>query len=175
MNLKLLSHLKAKLNSLLKDKEILDVILFGSAVRGNLEPRDIDLALITESKKSINLEGFHVSIINPRDFVVNPPSIINTLLREGYSIKNNKKFSEYFRFDSRVLFTYELKGLEPSKKVKLVNILHGKKEDEGLVKSSKGEWMANQVFIIPVENSSIIEKFLINQGIKYRKMNLLIH
>ena len=47
-----LSLIKNKLKSLLLDKEIIDIILFGSSIKGKLIPRDIDIALILYKKPS---------------------------------------------------------------------------------------------------------------------------
>jgi predicted nucleotidyltransferase len=174
MNYEILSQTRNKLKYLLNDKGILDVILFGSLVKGKLKPNDIDVALITNKRIEEEIVGFHISTIAPKDFFINPPSIISTIIKEGYSIKNKKYFSEYFRFNARVLFTYNLKKLNASKKVKIVNLLRGNKKEAGLVIGNKGEWLANQVFLLPIESSYIIEKFLINQEVEYKRMNLLI-
>ena len=173
MNLKNLSSIKNKLKKYLKDKEILDIIVFGSAVKGKNFPRDIDIAVITN--KQIEISGFHTSVIRPEDFFVNPPSIVHALLREGYSIKNKCSFSQIYKFTNKVLFRYELVNLKSSLKVKIVNILRGKNKEGGLVNENKGEWIANQVFIIPVTNENIFEKFFLNFKIKFKKFYVLIH
>lgn len=175
MNLKNLSPIKRKLNKYLKDKDILDIILFGSLLKGKSEPQDIDIAIITEKHFNADLPGFHVSIINPKDFFINPPSLAHTLLREGYSLKNNKQFSENFRFSNKTLFKYELIGLNPSLKVKIVNILRGKGKERGMVESNNGEWLSNQVFFANLQNEYLFEKFFIHFKVKFKKFYVLIH
>jgi predicted nucleotidyltransferase len=175
MNSKILLQIKNRLKALLSNKEILDIIIFGSAIKGKTEPRDIDIALITRNIKPEVLEGFHISILSPDDFFINPPNLINTLLREGYSLKHNKNFAEVYRFSNRVLFKYELKGMKPSEKVMLVNFLRGKKSEKGLVKENNGEWLANQIFVIPTENEFIFEKFFLNKNVKFNKFYVLMH
>jgi hypothetical protein len=96
-------------------------------------------------------------------------------LREGYSLKNEKFLSENYKFLSRVLFVYELKNLNSSAKVKIVNILRGKHGEKGLVRDNEGEWLANQVFTIPLNADHLFEKFLINFKVKFKKFYLLIH
>ena len=174
MNLKNLSLIENKLKKYLKDKEILDIIVFGSAVKGKAFPGDIDIAVIT-NKTSIEISGFHASILNPKDFFINPPSLIHTLLREGYSLKNKCSFSQIYKFSNKVLFKYELVNLKPSLKVKIVNILRGKNKEKGLVKENNGEWLANQIFTVPVENENIFEKFFLNFKIKFKKFYILMH
>lgn len=168
--------IKNKLKRFLENKEILDIIIFGSFIKGSLSPKDIDIAIITDLK-SINKfpDNFHVSILSPKDFFINPPTIINTLLREGYSLKNDKSFAEIYKFSNKVIFNYSLTSLKPSDKVRMVNILRGKNKETGMVKNNMGEWLANQVFIVPVGNEHIFEKLFLNFKVKFKKSFILIH
>ena len=170
-----LQKIRNRLKNCLKDKKIYDIILFGSFIKGKINPSDIDLAFITNEKLNIDIEGFHISFLKPEDFFINPPSLINTLLREGYSIKKNKRFSEVYNFSNKSLFIYELKQLSPSLKVKIVNLLRGNKKEKGLVKDRGGEWLANQVFIVPVEQEDIFQKIFQNYKVKYKKFYILMH
>jgi predicted nucleotidyltransferase len=175
MNSKILLKIKNDFKKYLKDKGIFEIVLFGSFVKGKENPADIDIAMITSEKIKIEMEGYHISVIPLRDFFDNPPLLITTLLKEGYSLKKNKLFSENYRFSSRVLYNYELREINPSLKVKIVNLLRGTKINKGLVEHNDGEWIANQVFIVPVFNDSIIERFLINFKVKYKKHYILMH
>lgn len=174
MSLKILL-IKNKLKKYLKDKEILDIIVFGSFIKGKADAKDIDIAIITEKNLSLNLNGFHVSIIKPKEFFVNPPSLINTLLREGFSLKNNKSFSQLYEFSNKVLFTYRLENLNASEKVKVVSILRGKNGKKGLVEQENGNWLANQVFFMPVEKEHIFSQFFFNFKVKFTKSYILMH
>lgn len=167
--------IKSKLKKYLKRKDILDIIVFGSSVKGKALPNDVDVAVISNVKIAIEVLGFHVSFLKPIDFFVNPPSIVNTLFREGYSLKKNKSFSEVYGFSNNILFKYELIGLNSSLKVKIVNLLRGKGKDKGIVEENNGKWMANQVFLVPIDKEHIFEKFFINFKIKHNKFYVLIH
>ena len=175
MNSEILSSIKSELKDYISDKEILDVILFGSYTKGKQIFQDIDIAFITEKEIKIKNPKFHVAILSPKNFFIKTPTLINTLLREGYSLKHKKYFSEVYNFSPRVLFSYELVSLTPSLKVKIVNALRGRKNEKGMVKENFGEWMANQVFIIPITNENVFEKFFINFKIKYKKRYILMH
>lgn len=166
--------IKDKCKKYLKNKEIIDIIAFGSFVKGKSSAEDIDIAIITKEDMTLNIPGFHISVLKPEDFF-KPISLSHTLLREGYSLRNNKPFSEIYRFSSRVLFIYELSNLKPSKKVKIVTALRGKNKNKGIVDENSGEWLANQVFIVPVDKSYVFEKFFLNMGVKFKKFFLLIH
>ncbi len=175
IDLKTKSLIKNKLRIYLNDKDILDVILFGSIVKGKIMPEDIDVALITDKEIKADINGFHITTLRLQEFFLSPPSIVHTLLREGYSLKNDIFFSENYKFLSRVLFVYELKNLNPSVKVKIVTLLRGKGKENGLVRENGGEWLANQVFIMPLKADNLLERFLINFKINYKKYFLLMH
>jgi len=174
MNSEILSVARKKFKSYLKDKEILDIVLFGSAVKGKILPNDIDVAFITD-KKIEDAEGFHVSVLKPEEFFANPPLLVNTLLREGYSLKYHRFFSENYKFSNKVLFIYILSGLNSSQKVKTVNFLRGINGKKGIVEENKGRWLANGVFIMPIETEHLIGQFLINAKIKFQKSYILMH
>jgi len=182
INSKLESRASKELKFLIKSREVADVIVFGSAVKGKAIPRDIDVAVVFYSKPTEELEeklkeirGLHISILTAKDFFINAPFLVNVLLREGYSIKNRRFLSENLKFLSRVLFKYDLASLSASTKVRTVNILHGKIRGEGLVEKNKGEWIANQVFFVPVSADKLFEEFFSNFKIRYKKFYVLIH
>ncbi len=175
MKSEILSKARHDLKGYLKNKKITDIIVFGSAIKGKTMPRDIDIAVIAEEKIEINVPGFHTSNITAKDFFVNPPSIVNTILREGYSLRNDKNLSEVLNFNSRLLFSYYLEGLSSSQKVRAVNFLRGKNKEKGIIEENGGEWLANQVFILPIEAGYVIEQFLINSRIKFKKSYVLMH
>ncbi|MFH1066208.1 MAG: nucleotidyltransferase domain-containing protein [Nanoarchaeota archaeon] len=170
-----MSMIKSKLKKYLADRETADIIVFGSFAKGKANPNDIDIAVITSKSERIEIPGFHVSMLKPKDFFINPPSIVHTLLREGYSLRNNKALSELYKFSSRALFRYELKALNLSKKVRAVNMLRGKSGEKGIVEESGGEWLANNVFLLPVGKDSLLERFFTENSIKFKKHYVLIH
>ena len=75
-----LSLIKNKLKNLFSDKKVIDIILFGSAIKGKLIPGDVDIAAILYEKPSkeflekINsIKGFHISVITAKEFFINSP------------------------------------------------------------------------------------------------------
>lgn len=175
MSLESMLTLKNRLKKHLADRGIIDIIVFGSFAKGKANPNDIDIAIITSKSERIEIQGFHVSMLKPEDFFINPPSIVHALLREGYSLKNNKALSELYKFSSKTLFSYELKALNLSNKVKAVNMLRGKSGERGIVEDSGGEWLANNVFLLPVGKDSLLERFFTENSIKFKKHYVLIH
>jgi len=175
MNSKKLQQIKNKLNNYLKDKEILDIILFGSFVKGKAVPNDIDIAFVTNKNINPKIKNFHISIIKPSEFFHKIPTLATTLLKEGYSIKNKKTLAENLKFKNKTLFNYSLTSLKNTQKVRIVNLLRGKNKSPGMVKELGGEWLANHVFISPIKSEHLFEKFFINNKIKFKKSHLLIH
>ena len=159
----------------MKNKDVIDIIIFGSAAKGKTLPRDIDIAIITEKDVKYEVNGFHISFLRPIDFVHKPPTIVTTLLKEGYSIRENKELSEIYRFKSRSLFVYTLESLNNSEKVRIVTFLRGKNNLKGLVREYFGEWLSNNTFISPQESDYVLDQFFIANKIRFRKFNILLH
>lgn len=168
-----LSEIKRRFKEVLKDKAVLDVIIFGSAVKGKALPGDIDAAIVSEGH-DFDVEGVHVSIVSPKDFFGRVPSIVTTLIKEGFSLRSGKMLSEVWRFDSGVMFSYQLSGLDNSKKVRVVNALRGR-GDRGTVVEKGGEWISQGVFIVPIFSERIFDGFFRNFGVKYKKRFVLMH
>lgn len=172
-----------KLKFLIKNNEIIDIILFGSFIKGKINYKDIDICIIFKEKIDLDLienlnkkfENMHFSTLILNNLLINPPTLVNTLLREGYSLKNKKYLAELFSFTPKILFKYDLISLNSSKKVRVVNILRGTKKEKGLVEKNKGEWMANQVFTIPIDIDNLFEEFFDNFNVKFKKYYLLMH
>lgn len=175
MNLKSLSKIKNKLRHILKKKEVIDIIIFGSFVKGKAQPNDIDVAIIAEKPFDAQLEGFHFSFIKVEEFFKDPPTLATTLLKEGYSLKASKPLAELLRFNSKILFTYSLSNLNNNQKVKIVNQLRGKSKQKGLVEEYKGEWLSNSVFLATLESEYLFEQFFLAQKVKFKKHYLLMH
>jgi predicted nucleotidyltransferase len=170
-----LLKIKNKLKNLINDKDHLDVILFGSYIKGKESVGDIDILLLTNKAVKKEYSGFHLTIISPEELFIKFPLMMNTILKEGYSLKHNKKVSDYFRFSNKVMFSYELSEMNSSTKVKIVNILRGKNKSTGMVKENEGEWIANGVFIVEPDKSWLFEQFFINFKIKFKRMFILMH
>lgn len=174
--------IKNKLRDLLSDKEVIEIFVFGSFIKGKSFPKDIDIAILTHKKISSELKkkiskimGFHISILTAKEFFINPPSIVHTLVREGYGLKDKKFLAESYRFSNKVLFSYSVALFPSSTKVKIVSILRGKKGEKGIVESNGGEWIANQVFSVPLESEKIFDEFFNKFSVKFKKSYILIH
>jgi len=183
MSKKLLSYLKEKLKKA-DLAEIVDIFLFGSAVKGKEFPQDIDLCIIFRKKiidKTIadienKLKGLnvHISSLSIDNFFKKPHPLIKTLLIEGVSILNKKPFAENFGFSAYSLYSYSLSKLKPSKKVRFIYLLKGR-NSIGIVKKFDGEWIADTCFILPIQKDSEMLIILKKWQIPFKRKEALVH
>ena len=98
-------------------KTLEDIVLFGSFVKGKLEPKDIDIALLMKSQAdAIKIKESIKSILINADIEI-VDSIYSplwaVLIREGFSVRKNKFLFEIYRLEPVVLYKYSLKKLNP--------------------------------------------------------------
>jgi len=183
MPIKLVKYLKEELKKI-DLTEILDIFLFGSAVKGKEFPKDIDLCIIfrkkVDDKTLISMEkrlknlNVHLSSLVADNFFRKSHSLVKALLVEGISIFNGKSFINNFGFFSKILYSYDLSNLAASKKVRFVYLMKGRKE-KGMVEKIGGEWMTDSCFIIPIIKDSEILSILKKWQINYKRKEILIH
>ena len=127
---------------------MIDIILFGSFVKGKGNVPDLDIALLSETvlnraqiKKELELLLSHkidLQIVTLQDY--NKPFWI-TLIREGFSVKHDAYLHQLYKIEPFVLFTYSLKQLTISKKVMFERAL---KNFTGIQR------LSNRVILVPV-------------------------
>jgi len=170
------------------DKNIFDIIIYGSLVKGKYEPRDIDILVIfLEGNLKERLEKIQEIKINLKKLEDADFDIKQILLKdlfssefmaragiflEGISIFRKKKFCETLGFKSYSLFYYNMKNLSHTQKIKFNYILAGRKT-AGIIESLNGERLAMGAIKIPIENSFEFEDLLKKNDIDYKKRNIL--
>lgn len=181
-NLKEFSRLKNRWKQSWK-KEIIDILLFGSAVKGKATPNDIDICLVFCSNINIKLvkdaesllgEKYHISSLCAKDFISDVHSLAKTMLLEGQSIITQKKLSESYGLSSKLLYSYDISKEAPSKKVRFVYLLRGRNGTEGLVKNYSGEFVSNSAFLIPIEKDKEIQEVFDQWKIKYSRRRFML-
>jgi len=185
----MLKNLKKLLEYEKKDKAILDIVIYGSIVKGKRNVNDIDIMVIflrgslkdrlnrlQEIKSRLkNLKddyNLDVKQMDIKEFFSSAFLARTGLLSEGISVFNNKKFCETLGFRSFSFFWYNLDGLSHSEKVKFNYILAGR-TTKGMIKELNGERLVNGAIKIPIENSFVFEEILKNNKVKYSKKNIL--
>jgi len=177
----LVLHKKAKEIYKKYRKEIIDIVVFGSFVKGKILPKDIDICIIFREKineeinKTLRKEvEVHISSLLIDNFFSKPHSLAKTLLREGISLVNKKNLSENLGFFQHVLYYYSLKDKKQTEKTKIVYVLKGRNKKKGFVKSVDGEWLADSCFIVPVNADNEIISIFNKWQVKFERKNILI-
>ncbi len=180
MQKELLQAIK-KIKTWVVKQKVIDVVLFGSAMRGKSIPRDLDLCIILEDKdeeKSIDLADSlgrfleklsitpHISVITS-SAGLSGNTLVKTLLTEGYSIKKNKKFSTIFGLENKSMFIYTLKSFTPSKRVQFHYMLRGRYGAEGMLKEAEGIILGTGTILVPTEKEDLIKEILDRWKVKY--------
>ena len=176
--------MKEDLKKLLrKYKEINDIYIFGSFVKGKFKPTDIDLAIVLKNTKQSELltirkkfdfyfsEKVHLNLILMENLFNN--ALFKTLLEEGYSLLNNNFLYERLDYKSGAIFSFDLSRLKKSKKVLFSYALHGKKKESGILSRLNGKRIGKAVIFIPVDYMDEFKQFLELWNVEYYMMKVL--
>ncbi len=185
----MLKLLKKHLDSEKKDKNIFDIIIYGSFVKGKMNANDIDIAIIflegTLRERLDKIQAIKSRLSKKIDKKLDVKQILlqqlfssdflarTGILLEGESVFKNKKFSETLGFKAFSLFWYTLNGLTHTQKVQFNYILAGRNSLKGMLKNLKGERLANGAIKIPIQNSIEFEEILKANKIEYQKKDIL--
>jgi predicted nucleotidyltransferase len=172
----------------LKKKEILDIILFGSSVRGKEEPNDIDI-LIVYTKDVKNINNINYELRKELEKISKNFEIIgkeypdlfkieflarSSILSEGYSFLQNKFFVEGLNFKNLILFKYSLDDMNKSKRMIFYYALNGRGKDIGLLKKYECIKFSDNIILSPMESSDSIKEFFKMNKIKFLEIPILI-
>ncbi len=167
--------------------KILDILLFGSVIRGKEKPADIDILIIYKLAKE-DLEtsyllsnilkklGFAVSITSKTYYSLFGSSFIarEAYLSEAYSIIMGKFISKGLGYDNIVLFRYVLKGMSKSDRMRFYYSLYGRKKEGGILKKFNAHKFSETILSVPIENSENLREFFDNWKIDYLEIPTLI-
>ena len=184
-NTKLKSDIKKFFN---KNRQIiLDIIIFGSFVKGKEKPNDLDILILYKDKKDFDKghelkkvlegKGYNVDITNK-----NYSELFNEsfkakegILSEGFSVINDKSLSEGFGYISFILFKYELKGFSASNRIRFYYSLYGRKKDEdGILKELDALKFSDTILLCPVKNAEKMKDYFSSWKIKYIEFPIMI-
>src|SRR3989344_4160672 len=122
---------------------LLDIILFGSSVKGKDEPEDIDLILVYafkedkdhnyEIKKQFENTRFKAHIVSISYSDIWKPSFLarESIILEGYSFRNKQFLFSSIGLSSFVLFRYKLGKMNNSERMRFYYSLYGRGKTSG--------------------------------------------
>ncbi len=151
---------------------VYDFIIFGSSVKNKMEPRDLDIAAISQSadaaligeiKTAIDKEikGVHLQVISYEDFIKS--KLPYYILSEGYSVKDCSFLPEKLKIERKVLYSFDLRGLTQVQKVMFNKGL------KSILESRKAEKVGKGALLVSFKSSGEIEDFFKEWQRKIRK------
>lgn len=164
-----------------EQKEIVDIIVFGSYAREKENPQDIDLAIISDKdisaakleqdvKNKIKLPA-HASTIKPKDIF--RETIWKSVIHEGISIAKGKNISVLLGYQPYVLFSYNMSKLKQLQKTKLSYALFGRNGKEGLFKRVKSIPLGRGAFLVPVNKEDEVRDLFFQWELPFERRRIL--
>ena len=168
------------------NSEILDIILFGSTVKGKEKPNDIDILLLFKEKKDqqiiydfrkalekklslpIEVTGKTYEELLSSSFVAR-----ESFLTEGYSLVHTTSVAESLGFMPRILFIYELKGKTKSECMRFYYSLHGR-NTTGILTTLRSIKFTESSILCPIEFEENMKEFFTNWNILFREIPILL-
>lgn len=166
-------------------KKIMDIILYGSAIKGKPKPRDIDIIIIFkaaskkeyfdipyELRKLLEKEGLKADVKGIfLEEIFNPSLLSRTaLLLEGYSFIKKSFLAKQLGFTAYSVFKYSLKNLSHSKKTRFQYALGGRGTKQGILDELNGQHIGAGAVFIPIQLSEQFKNFLISWDIKFDEL-----
>ena len=156
-----------KLGKLL-DRNIQDLIIFGSFIKGGT-PKDIDIAVLVFEKEKIDSIGLKKEIselLNGKgDIQILDISSIHsplwlTLIKEGFSVQKNNFISSLYKIEPIALYKYSLQKLTNVQKVQF---------ERGIkyVLGKEGKVLTRSVVMVPMQLKNRMIEFLKSWDIYY--------
>lgn len=167
--------------------DMLDIILFGSSVKGKERPKDIDILILFKGRKDIDVsyelkkklekEGFNADVTDKtyKELFEESFKAREAFLAEGYSLAYGRFISEGLGYLKFVLFRYELKGFNKSDRMRFYYSLYGRsKEQKGILNEMDAIKFSDSVLFCPLENSARMEEYLNSWRIKFIEFPIMM-
>lgn len=162
---------KLKLNY---DKDIFDIVQFGSSVIEGENPRDLDIAVIFQKiplkeqleeaqkiKKQLQELSdipIHVSSFDLYSLFDSSNFAKENILFYGKSLVSKDYFAKKFGFSTKIQIFYSLKDLKKKDKIRFNYMLNGRKKEYGLLRKYKGKLLCPGLIEIFPEHREIFVK-----------------
>lgn len=174
-----------KLNNLIKKfsikhkDKVLDIILFGSALKGGEKPNDIDIILLFSRKEDTDIAYelkkslrdinplFSITTINYKGLLEGHTILNESIFSEGYSLIYKKPIAAAFGFTSNFLVKYELRGFSKSERMRFYYSFYGRGGAKGISSLLNLKKFSETLIICPPENLKKLEEYLKNWNIKF--------
>jgi predicted nucleotidyltransferase len=171
------------------------IFLFGSVARGKADARsDIDFCVITDggnnkqiSSIALDLEKKYdknIQLVVSKNFTKLDKYFLSQILKEGILLYGRNPIVEIkgINYKGYALFSFSLKGLDQSSKMKVKRILYGysTKKDKyessssGLVSDFNGLFAGRGAILIPSEKASVIEEVFGSWKVTFKRHDMFM-
>jgi len=190
--------LRNRLPSLLKNKEsrnkvyafyqrhqekIVDIVLFGSTVRGKEKPSDIDILIIYKEREDLTLNhelkkilgtGFQITSRTYKNLFDRAFLARESFIFEGYSLLYDTLLSEGLGLRAYILFKYVITEFPKSKSMRFYYALYGRSNDtEGVLQKYHSIKFSDTILLTPLEYSEPMKDFLAHWEIPFMQLPIL--
>ncbi len=178
--------LKNELKKITKDHlKVIDVLVFGSTVRGKSHPSDIDILLLFKEKVDKNIEYLvrnilqkyakNLSLISKTEKTVVDAAFDarESMLFEAKSLLTGKNLAQQYGFSSFGMFKYHFSHWSKLQKTKFYYALNGRGK-KGIAESFGCIKLSDSVMLVPLEHIEEFRSFLESWKIEYKYIPLVI-
>ncbi|MFH1589749.1 MAG: nucleotidyltransferase domain-containing protein [archaeon] len=142
-----------------------DILVFGSSMRGEDNPNDVDILIVfknnvdkkieLEFKKELNISGADINSVSLQELEGDGFIAKEGMYLEGFSLVKDKLISESMGFSSIALIKYSLANIKGSKRISFYYALQGRNEMKGFLSTVGAKRFAESVIIC---DYNILEK-----------------
>ena len=169
-----------------KHKDVEDILIFGSVVRGKEKFEDIDILVLFKTKIDKNTEYIirkefekhynKISITSKTIKTAIDPSFDarESILFEGFSLISKDNLAKKYGFVSLGMFKYDFKGWNTLKKTKFYHALNGRKGKKGILHMLNCIKISNNLLLSPLDKIEQTKEFLESWGIEYAYIPIII-
>ncbi|MDO8661476.1 MAG: hypothetical protein Q7K43_06300 [Candidatus Woesearchaeota archaeon] len=182
-----LEQLHKALKKFKNEKNLFDILLYGSTAQNSPNPKDTDILVIFKTgslkerldcvqriKKNISSEhNLDIQTVLLEE-LFSPNFFAKTgVFIDGISIIDNKPFCHKSGFVSNTIFVFDLKNKTHAQKVKFNYLLAGR-TTPGILKHLKGIRLAAGVIQVHSHNAREFEEILLKNAIQHTRKNVLV-
>ncbi|HIH42950.1 TPA: hypothetical protein HA246_04865 [Candidatus Woesearchaeota archaeon] len=154
-----------------KNTEIIDILLYGSFIKGKTIPSDIDIIILFNRTIDRDVLKSYKPIIKIyKDFFESFPS--ESILSEGYSLISDKTLAELYKMKAAYLFRYSLKNKNKSKRMQFYYALYGR-NTKGVMEATNSKKFSNETILTPIEYTEVIKEFFEINHVEYFYLPIL--
>lgn len=165
------------LKNFLNEEGVIDILIFGSSVKANPRPKDLDALILFDKKKDFTLasklrdSGVSVELLTYDEIKKMNPVLRENLFSEALSLRWNAQFIGILGFEPFEIFYYS----PPERgRRNFYFELFGRDKAKGILELADGFRLSNGVVVVPVEKSDIIKEFFKGRSIFFYSFRMLI-